>query len=265
MRRLLSHSAGIQDGFTNRSSSGALPDYLSRIVNVGIQQNGVEDAVPAAIRATEMERLFLFMTEEEQTLVEASYTLVQPDSPEADEHVASYPLLASEAVYVLGDVSGDDADALNSVMGKSLVVVTGIETIVEDPSQAPAMMGEAFDLSQIPPGMDVFQVLTMLPAERRAQLSDTINEQFEALGESMVTQMAVSAVSAEYEALGMDTVTLQRDYILNTGFVMLLVSLLGGAATVAVGLLSSRVSAGAARDIRRELFAKVEYVYPTVD
>ena len=264
MRRLLNYlkpylvpiivSAGLL--FLQANANLALPDYLSRIVNVGIQQNGVEDAVPAAIRESEMERLFLFMNEEEQALVQESYDLIEPGTSGAEANITRYPLLATESVYVLGEAADDDA--LNAIMGKALVVVSGIEMILEDPSQAPAMMEGAFDLSQIPPGMDVFDMLPQLPPQMRAQLSDTINEQFEALGESMVTQMAVSAVRAEYDALGADTVSLQRDYILRTGAVMLLISLLGGAATVGVGLLSSRTSAGVARDIRKDLFSKVE-------
>jgi ATP-binding cassette subfamily B protein len=118
--------------------------------------------------------------------------------------------------------------------------------------------GLGFDPAQIPPGMDVFSLLAQMPAEQRAQLSTTIAEQFEALGESMVNQMAVTVVSAEYEALGMDTAKVQRDYILRVGGLMLLVSLLGGVCTITVGYLSARTAAGAARDIRKAVFTKVE-------
>ena len=66
----------------------------------------------------------------------------------------------------------------------------------------------------------------------------------------MINQMAVGAVKAEYEALGVDTAKLQTDYILRTGGIMLLISLLGGVCTIAVGYLASKTAAGAARDIR---------------
>jgi len=74
----------------------------------------------------------------------------------------------------------------------------------------------------------------------------------------MITQMAVGAVKEEYEALGMDAGRLQRDYILRTGGIMLLISLLGGAVTIGSGYLSARTAAGAARDIRGAVFKKVE-------
>jgi ATP-binding cassette subfamily B multidrug efflux pump len=98
----------------------------------------------------------------------------------------------------------------------------------------------------------------MMPADQLSDMSTRINEAFAALGDNMINQMAVSAVRTEYEALGMDTGELQTNYILRTGGMMLLVSLLGGAATIAVGFLASRTAAGAARDIRREVFKKVE-------
>ena len=245
--------------FVLANANLALPDYLSRIVNVGIQQNGVENAVAEAVRQSQMDKLLIFVSEEQQALVLDSYLLVEPDSAEAEQYVEEYPALADEPVYVLQDVDEATITELNTIMGRAWLVVSGIEQMMADPSQAPPM-GEGFDFdpSMIPEGMDVFALLAQMPAAQRAQMSDRITEAFAALGDSMINQMAVVAVKAEYEALGMDTAELQRDYMLRTGGVMLLISLLGGAATIAVGYLAARTAAGAARDIRRAVFAKVE-------
>jgi ATP-binding cassette subfamily B multidrug efflux pump len=245
--------------FVQANADLALPDYLSRIVNNGIQQGGVENAVPEAVRKSTMDKLMIFMSEEDQTLVLDSYLLVEPASPEADQYVDRYPVLADEPIYVLQDVDQSDIDTLNSIMGKAFLVVSSIEQISADPSQA-AAMGQAlgFDPSKIPAGVDPFSLLAQMPAAQRAQVSATIEERFAALGDSMITQMAVGAVKAEYEALGMDAAKLQRDYILRTGGIMLLISLLGGACTITVGYLAARTAAGAARDVRQATFAKVE-------
>jgi len=237
----------------------ALPDYLSRIVNVGIQQGGVENAVPMAIRESEMDKLFIFMSAEEEVLVQEAYLLVEPSSPNAEEYLQDYPALAEEPIYVLKDVDQAAIDVLNPIMAEALVVVSGIEEFIADPSSAPALgAGLDFDPSQIPPGMDVFDLLAMSPAEQRAELSSTINDMFATLGENVIEQMAIGAVKTEYEALGVDTGKLQTDYILRTGGVMLLISLLGGICTIAVGYLASKTAAGAARDIRQATFKKVE-------
>jgi ATP-binding cassette subfamily B multidrug efflux pump len=245
--------------FVQANADLALPDYLSKIVNVGLQQGGVENAVPEAVRKSTMDKLLIFVGDEDQALVLDAYQLVEPASPEADLYVDEYPVLAEETVYVLREVDQATIDTLNPIMAKALLVVSGIEQIMADPSKAPSMAeGFAFDPSMIPAGVDIFTLLARLPAQQLTQISQAITERFAALGDSMVTQMAVAAVKAEYEALGMDTAQLQRDYILRTGGLMLLISLLGGACTIAVGFLASRTAAGAARDIRKDTFAKVE-------
>jgi ATP-binding cassette subfamily B multidrug efflux pump len=245
--------------FVQANADLALPDYLSKIINNGIQQGGVENAVPVAIRQSQMDKLLIFMSAEDQALLLDSYLLVEPTSPEAGQYVEEYPALADGPIYVLQEVDQADIESLNSSMGRALLAVSGIEQMIADPSKA-ASMGQdlGFDLSKIPAGTDVFALLARMPAEQLSRMSSAFNERFAILGDSMVTQMAVGAVKAEYEALGMDTARLQRDYILRTGGLMLLISLLGGACMISVGFLASRTAAGAARDIRRDAFAKVE-------
>ncbi|OQB01819.1 MAG: putative ABC transporter ATP-binding protein [Chloroflexi bacterium ADurb.Bin222] len=129
-----------------------------------------------------------------------------------------------------------------------------------DPAAAAALgAGLGFDLTKLPPGMDLFTLLANLPAAQRAQMSTSINERFSALGESMINQMAVRAVSAEYAALGMDTGDLQMDFILRSGGAMLLFSLLSISCTIAVGYLSARIAAGVGRDVRKRVFEKVTF------
>ena len=245
--------------FVQANADLALPDYLSKIINNGIQQSGVENAVPKAIRQSEMDKLLIFMSTEEKVLVLDDYVLVEPTSPDADQYLEEFPTLADEPIYVLKDVDQDEIDLLNPIMGSALVVVSGIEQIIADPSTAPTI-GEGFDFdpSQIPPGMDLFDLLGMMPAEQLSEMSSTINESFASLGDIQINQMAVGAVKNEYEALGMDTAKLQTNYILRTGGIMLLISLLGGNCTIAVGYFASKTAAGAARDIRQGVFKKVE-------
>jgi ATP-binding cassette subfamily B multidrug efflux pump len=245
--------------FVQANADLALPDYLSKIVNNGIQQGGVENAVPMAIRQSQMDKLLIFMSAEDQALVLDDYRLVDPTSPEAEQVIEDYPALADGPIYVLQEVDQTEMELLNPIMGKAFLVVSGIEQMIADPSAAAPMAQDlGFDPSSIPAGMDVFALLARMPAEQRSQMSTAIEDRFAILGESMVTQMAVGAVKAEYEALGMDTAKLRSDYILRTGGTMLLISLLGGACTITVGFLASRTAAGAARDIRKDTFEKVE-------
>lgn len=237
----------------------ALPDYLSRIVNVGIQQGGVENAVPAAIRESQMDKLSIFMSDDEQAAVFDAYTLVDQESPDYEILVQDYPALEEEPVYVLKERDEREIDKLVPVMGKALVVVSTIERVMEDPSAAEEMGGAfEFDLSRIPEDTDVFTLLRQLPAAQREQMTEMVSQQFGALGERMIVQAAAGAVQEEYEALGLNTERLQINYILRVGSIMLLLTLLSGGCTIAVGYLSAKTAAGLARDLRHDVFRRVE-------
>ena len=267
MRRLLKYlkpytlliilSAGLL--FIQANADLAMPDYLSRIVNYGIQQNGVENAVPIAIRQSELEKLQLFMDEAQSESVLDAYHLLSSDSAEASEYLEEFPILKDEPIYILNDLNQSQIDSLNTILGKALVAVSGIQQMIDNPSAAPPMgIGIDFDPSRIPEGMDVFQALAMMPESQRIAMTEQMNETFVSLGDNMINQMAVGVVKTEYEALGMDAGAIQREYILRTGGTMLLISLLGGISTVSVGYLASKTAAGAARDVRKEVFKKVE-------
>ena len=110
-----------------------LPDYMSNIVNVGIQQGGVEDAVPDVIRQSEMENLLLFMSESDSAKVLDHYSLKDSRSTDYDSLVSKYPALAEQPLYVLGDLTKEQRADLNEPLSKALIVVSGINKAAEDP------------------------------------------------------------------------------------------------------------------------------------
>lgn len=247
--------------FVQAMADLSLPDYMSKIVNNGIQQGGIANAVPMAIRKSELDKLVIFMSAEDQAAVLNAYTLVDQNSPDYARYVQEYPILAQEPVYVSHDLSQAEVDALNLPLAKALLVVSGLEQVLADPTKA-AMLGGGmggFDLSKLPPGVDLFALLSKLPPSQLAQISAKVEERFAALGESMIVQAAVVAVKAEYQAIGVDTGKLQNNYLFRTGGMMLLFTLLAAACTVMVGYLSARTAAGVARDLRRDLFQKVTH------
>src|SRR6185369_5710990 len=114
--------------FTQAMADLSLPDYLSRIVNNGIQQSGVENPVPQAIRQSEMNRATLFMSDADKKTVLDQYTLIKQGSADYDKYVAQYPTLAKEPIYVLNsNLSAADLDTLKPIVSKSLLAVSGIE------------------------------------------------------------------------------------------------------------------------------------------
>lgn len=243
--------------FVQANANLALPDYMARIVNNGIQQGGVEDAVAEALRPQTLEHVLLFLTPEEQRMVKNAYRLVTPDDPDYAALKAQYPALDGP-VYVLRPLDKAAREALNPVLAKGLVVTSGLQKMLADPEKAAALGRQmGFDLSRLPPGTDLFDVLPRMPENIRAQVVAAINERFAALGDKMLVQMAVGVVKAESEALGMDTAARQMRYILLVGLWMLGVTLVSILAAIGVGYFAARTAAGVARDLRDAVFTKV--------
>ena len=246
--------------FAQANADLALPDYMSRIVNVGIQQSGVESPAPNAMRQVTMERLALFMTAEQKAEALAQYRLVDSSSPDYDATLKQYPALADAPIYVLQATDAATLARLEGILAKPLLVVFGLEQAAQNPEQAASMFGNlgGFDLSKLPPGMDLFTVLGSLPEAQRMSLVASVDERFASLGgEKALRQGAARAVVAEHEALGADAQRLQNNYLFRVGGQMLLIALISAVATILVGLFSSRIAAGLARDLRRFLFEKV--------
>ncbi len=246
--------------FVQANADLALPDYMSRIINVGIQQGGVEEAVPQAMRKSTLDHLLLFLTEEEKTDVLARYALVDSSSPDYSVLVKEYPALAQGPIYVLQAADPATVGRIQTAMARALIIVSGVEQIQAHPEQAQALMpGMAgFDLSKLPPGTDLFALLARLPAEQQARIREAVNQRFEAMGgEKALLQAAARAVRAEYEALGMDVLKIQNAYIMRVGGQMLLITLVAAGAAVIVGFLAARTAAGLARNLRHLFFAKV--------
>ena len=245
--------------FIKADADLALPDYMSRIVNVGIQQGGVESPVPEAMRQVQLERLNLFMDEAQQKDVAAQYTLVDTSSPQYEDYLEKYPALAEGAIYVLNDIDSATRARLEEEMSKPMLMVFFLEKVAENPDEAKKLMPSSdFDFSRIPPGMDLFAVMEKMPEEKRLGILDSLDERFAAFGgERAMVQAAARAARAEYDALGMDTSKIQNAYILRVGGQMLLIALISALTTIIVGYLAALVGAGVARDLRRVLYERV--------
>jgi ATP-binding cassette subfamily B protein len=232
----------------------ALPDYMSNIVNVGIQQSGIENDVPEAIRKSQMDRLTLFIFGQDKNEVMDNYALVDKSSVDYNKYVEDYPVLKKERIYVLKNKDVAEIDKLNLIMGKALLTVSGVEKMKADAK------GGTIDFNgkKLPASTDLFALIRKIPEDQRTNMMEEGSKKFTALGDKMVVQAAAGLVKDEYKALGMNTDTIQSKYILNIGLYMILISLLSAACIVIVGLLAARTAAGLSRNLRSEIFTKVQ-------
>jgi ATP-binding cassette subfamily B protein len=237
----------------------ALPDYLSDIVDTGIQSQGIENVVPIGIREGEMSKLEIFMTPEEETLILEQYSLITSTSPDYAEHLEDYPALVNGSIFILSAVSKADLEELDPILAELMTVVFSLKQLYADPTLAATMgMELEFDLSEFPTETFFFQALAALPLNDTIEMRAGIVENFSVLGETMLSQVAVVAVIAEYNAIGVDLDSLQLGYIFKAGGIMLLMTFLSIVCSITVGLLAARTAAGMARDIREDVFKRVE-------
>ena len=236
----------------------SLPNYMSKIVNIGIQQGGIENAVPEVLRSSQLERMLLFLTPDEQAAVRAAYTPLEPTSPAYDRLIRRFPAAVSGETLARADLTPEQIETLNPLSGRALLAVSMLEQAANDPAKAAALSQQSgMDLSRLPAGADVFALLHHLPPERLQQMVSIVRGRFDALDSSMITQAAAAAVKTEYIALGADAQKLQTAYILRIGGKMLLLTLMVALAVIIISLLSARTGAGFARDLRSDIFSKV--------
>lgn len=233
----------------------SLPDYMSNIVNTGIQQGGIENAVPEAIRESQMDKIMLFVDEEEMNEINRVYSLINNTNEEYGKYVKKYPKLENESVYILdSNLSESKINTLNPIMGKALLSVAGIERLKTQSNNGYI----DFNGNQIPADTDLFAIIGDIPKKQRKEMSNRMSEKFTSLGDDMIVQGAASSIKAEYEALGINIGSIQNRYIIDTGIIMVLISLVSALCIVAVGFLASRTAAGLAKNLRRYVFTKVE-------
>ena len=210
----------------------SLPDYTSRIVNVGIQQNGIEDSVPDKIRKTSMESLKLFMDEKDQEIVDSYY--------EED----------GENLVLIKNISSSDRDKLGTILAEPMMVLTSVSSGSDEMQAAFAKMG-------VPEGADPLEVLAQMPQEARKSITDKFEEKIKDMPESIVTQAGVAYVKTEYEAIGEDVDAMQMHYIKIAGVRMLGMALVTMLCAICVVFLSARVAAALGHDLRNAVYRKV--------
>ncbi|HEX2985214.1 MAG TPA: ABC transporter ATP-binding protein [Caproiciproducens sp.] len=237
-----------------------LPNYMSGIVNVGIQQSGIESTSPQAISAKGYAFIKTFMSEQERTEVDKYYRLVKASSTgkEHDDYVSSYPLLKTEDIYVRSDVDTGTADRLGNIFGES--AWTFINTVKALEKQTGKTMAASSSGQTDMTNVDFSKVYKLQPILQRLPSSviETARSDAQKNSSSLFPQSGTALTKSFYRELGLDLGQIQNRYIFQKGLLMLLIALGGGIATVLVGFFSARISAGVARDLRRDIFARVE-------
>ena len=199
----------------------ALPTYTSNIVDTGIQQSGIEDAVPSKISEKSLNTLELFMSDDEIKQVTENYT-------------------KDGNTYILNNVSDETRMKLNNIFKETMTVVLGAKS-------------NNTDLNQVAQGVQAGVVSKdTLIDQRKKAISELGNS-----ADMMTKQGGISFVKEEYKQVGIDTNEIRTNYLKEVGFMMIIVTLISGIASVISNFIASRVSAKVAYNLREKLYNKV--------
>ncbi len=221
-----------------------LPDYTAKIINVGVQQSGIENSAMSAISKETMDYLLLF-TEEDEEILE-SYELIDVND---EEYVDEYSYNKDSEIYVLVN---EDLEEVSSLLEKPILIVTMLQTENE---QTDAMLSD-FKATipeelQSMPILDVFMILDEYSLER---VVGGIDDSLSGMDQMIIEQGAIMGVVAEYEKLGVDVGAMQTNYIIVAGLKMLGFALLSMSATILVSFVGVKIAAKFAQDLRRDTY-----------
>ncbi|SFN63394.1 ABC transporter ATP-binding protein [Proteiniclasticum ruminis] len=233
--------------FAQASLELSLPDYMSRIVNVGIQQGGIEKTYPEVLSGEQREILTLLMSPDDLTSFNEDYTIYDGGDASLEK---LYPNLTPGSDYVLAE--GETSEDSLSYLTPYLVMASGLQGEAGDDNP---FAGDAF--ANLPEGMTPLDALKMMPEAQRSEILAKITSALDALPKSIQDQTATQFVKGEYETLGRDIGKIQTSYVITAGLQMVGLALLAMVVAVLVAYISSKVSAYLGRDLRLSLFKKV--------
>ena len=252
----------------------SLPTYTSNIVNVGIQQSGIENATIKAIRESEMNKLTTFMNDSDKEKVLDNYKLVNKDNLSKEEfnnYKKEYPVIKKESLYVLSTKDKDTIDKLSNILSKPMLIVYNMENSSDNKLTESMMlkvtgqnnMSANMDKSQMAKFMDdngdfdIFAYINAMPKEQKKEMLSQIDEQFVNLPDAMLGQGAIKFVKAEYKAMGVDIDSIQMNYIFVTGLKMIGITIISVICSITVGFIAARVAATLGKNLRAMTFKKV--------
>lgn len=226
----------------------SLPTYTSDIVNVGIQQGGIDEALPDTISKKDLNHLLLLVPSNRQKIVKNAYT----------ESVEKYDYNGT-VMELKASVKEDKKKVgrLSEILGKPMLMAAGFDSGSEMTQKIEEQMRT--QMSGIPnvDKMDIYDMLEFMGAEGRNALIGQMDQQMDSMQDSIIAQAAAGYIKDAYTHIGIDTDQIETIYILHTGAKMLALAFLGMAASILVGLLASRVGAGVGRRLRENVFRKV--------
>ena len=236
-----------------------LPDYTSKIVNIGIQAGGIENIAPNVIRKSQMDNLLLFTDKDDEILKD--YSLISKENLSESEYLKlkeEYPLLEKEELYKLNKINKEEKENLDNIITKPFMSVYFLENEEYSEKIKDKMLENIPEEQKVVMGkMSLIDIIKTMPEENLSQMLDEINKALDEKLGIMIDQAAIGATKNEYIVIGVNLDKIQNGYILKTGLQMIGIALISMSCAVVIMLLSARTAAYLGRTLREKVFKKV--------
>lgn len=211
-----------------------LPDYTSKIVNIGVQQAGIEDAAITEISESSLNHLLLFMNDDDKNYIMDSYT--------------EFNDLNGEKIYKLKKDA--DKTKINDIYRKPMTIISFLNQ---------SNKNETSISFNIPEGMDLYSALTVMTNDQKEEMLKGIDEKIKDVPDTILNQAAITYVKSEYTRINVDVNKIQMNYLFKTGAMMVLIALAIMLDGILIVLIGSRMAAKLAKTLREKVFTKTVY------
>lgn len=249
-----------------------LPDFTSKIVNVGIQQKGIENSSPDVITKSTMDKVLLLSKEDDFILNNyQNFSKQNMSEKEYDKYKKLYPNIENQETYVIKKVDEETRKKLNIEIGKSMMFTS----MLDNPEMAEQLKSQftsylndekykdILQLGNLPVNIedllnqDIYFIINQIPEKQLNMILDIVNQKYSEMPDSIIEQTAIVSVQKEYEKLGMDLNKTQNNYIFIAGLKMLGVALISMISAILITLLSARTAAKLGKILREKVYKKV--------
>lgn len=178
----------------------SLPDYTSKIINIGIQQSGIQEESPEVMRYSKMQDILVLSNNDNEII--SNYKLINKDELSKEEYtdiVKKYPKLNEESLYIRNEISTDEKDKLEETIKMPLAFLNNEQTLSKSKEliieNVPEEQKKVFN------EMSIIDIIKMMPEEQKENVINSINEKLSQMPESIISQSAIAEIKSEYESV----------------------------------------------------------------
>lgn len=228
----------------------SLPDYTANIINVGIQEKGIDSTIPEVLRS-DIYQTILSLSEQKEEIkkIYEKKNYQNLTNKEQEKYRKKYPLIETSELYFRKKLTQEEEEKLSKEFAKLMVFIESMDSEENE-------ISNALNLPVIP-GQSTLKVFNNLDVSMQKEILAAFSTKLENYEESMLEQVAIESIKKEYQSIGMNLDDLQMQYIIHNGLIMVGIAALIMIVAISIGFIASRTAAKFAYLLRNKVVEKI--------